>query len=139
MHYSSSGPVRGALACFEPSKPVPQFKLQNNGGQSEIMRGVGGVLDPVSASVPSSVHPGEKPVNRQAQIPRIESSLRLISSLRERGKVARPVNPRGRVLSRCGGGARRPRRLQLRWRRARREGRGDSSCAQDLVNNIEQR
>ena len=42
LHYSSNGPVRGALACFEPTKPVPKFKLQDNGGQKEIMRGVGG-------------------------------------------------------------------------------------------------
>merc|ERR1719446_536542 len=33
--------VEGALACFQPHKPVPLFKLRTNSGRSELCREVG--------------------------------------------------------------------------------------------------
>ena len=38
-HWSAT-PVEGALASFAPTKPVPKFKLTQNGGRSELLREV---------------------------------------------------------------------------------------------------
>ena len=38
----SSRLVEGALAAFVPQRPVPEFRLRNNGGRNEILRNVGG-------------------------------------------------------------------------------------------------
>jgi len=38
----STEPIEGALACFLPKDPVPDFKLTANGGRSELCRGIGG-------------------------------------------------------------------------------------------------
>ena len=36
----SKEPVEGALAYFEPGKPVPPFKFTTNHGKQQLMKGV---------------------------------------------------------------------------------------------------